>query len=89
METKQTVNPVSILGLQLQKLMVTPAGCKVFNQNWAGVLAASIIAKESIYKSHSYHISLSTIVLNSRDWSEIVWLPKISHLKINLAIGFI
>ena len=29
------------------------------------------------------------IVLNSRDWSEIVWLPKISHFKINLAIGFI
>ena len=25
----------------------------------------------------------------NRDWSEIVWLPKISHLKINLAIGFI
>ena len=34
-------------------------------------------------------ISLSTIVLNSRDWSEIVWLPKILHLKITLAIGFI
>ena len=34
-------------------------------------------------------LSLSTIVLNSRDWSEIIWLPKISHLKINLAIGFI
>ena len=34
-------------------------------------------------------LSLSTIVLNSRDWSEIVWLPKILHLKINLAIGFI
>ena len=33
--------------------------------------------------------SLSTIVLNSRDWSEIVWLPKISRFKINLAIGFI
>ena len=33
--------------------------------------------------------SLSTIVLNSRDWSKIVWLPKISHLKIDLAIGFI
>ena len=33
--------------------------------------------------------SLSTIVLNSRDWSDIVWLPKISHLKIDLAIGFI
>ena len=29
------------------------------------------------------------IVLNSRDWSEIVWLPKILHLKINLAIDFI
>ena len=29
------------------------------------------------------------IVLNSRDWSDIVWLPKISHLKTNLAIGFI
>ena len=34
-------------------------------------------------------LSLSTIVLNSRDWSEIVWLPKILHFKINLAIGFI
>ena len=35
------------------------------------------------------NLSLSSIVLNSRDWSEIVWLPKISRLKINLAIGFI
>ena len=34
-------------------------------------------------------ISLSTLVLNSRDWSEIVWLPKISRFKINLAISFI
>ena len=34
-------------------------------------------------------ISLSTIVLNSRDWSEIVWLPEFSHFKINLAISFI
>ena len=33
--------------------------------------------------------SLSMIVLNSRDWSEIVWLPKISRFKINLAISFI
>ena len=41
----------------------------------------------SVYSSS--YISLSTIVLNSRDWSEIVWLPKISHLKIDLAIGFI
>ena len=36
-----------------------------------------------------YCISLSTIVLNSRDWSEIVWLPKILRFKINLAISFI
>ena len=34
-------------------------------------------------------LSLSTIVLNSRDWSEIVWLPEISLFKINLAISFI
>ena len=27
------------------------------------------------------------IVLNSRDWSEIIWLPKNSHFKINLPIG--
>ena len=26
-------------------------------------------------------LSLSTVVLNSRDWSEIVWLPKILHFK--------
>ena len=32
-------------------------------------------------------ISLSTIVLNSRDWSEIIWLPRNSHFKINLPIG--
>ena len=35
------------------------------------------------------YISLSTLVLNSRDWSEIVWLPEISRFKINLAISFI
>ena len=33
--------------------------------------------------------SLSTIVLNSRDWSKIIWLPEISCFKINLAISFI
>ena len=38
---------------------------------------------------YCYFVSLSTIVLNSRDWSEIVWLLKISRFKINLAIGFI
>ena len=26
-------------------------------------------------------LSLSTLELNSRDWSEIVWLPEISHFK--------
>ena len=34
-------------------------------------------------------LSSSTVVLNSRDWSEIVWLPEFRALKINLAIGFI
>ena len=34
-------------------------------------------------------LSLSTIVLNSRDWSEIIWLPEILRFKINLAISFI
>ena len=37
----------------------------------------------------SEYISLSTIVLNSRDWYEIIWVPKFCALKINLAIGFI
>ena len=34
-------------------------------------------------------VQLSTIVLNSRDWSEIVWLPEILCFKFNLAISFI
>ena len=35
-------------------------------------------------------ISLSMIVLNSRDWSEIVWLPEISRFKNQpYNIGFI
>ena len=34
----------------------------------------------------AYLISLSTVVLNSRDWSEIVWLPEISCFKNHLAI---
>ena len=36
-------------------------------------------------------LSLSMIVLNSRDWSEIVWLPKILHFKnqpCNRLIGY-
>ena len=42
-----------------------------------------------VQKVMLYFLTLSTIVLNSRDWSEIVWLPKSLHLKINPAIGFI
>ena len=38
---------------------------------------------------HVHTVSLSTLVLNSRDWSEIVWLSKNSRFKINLAISFI
>ena len=48
-----------------------------------------IDTKSYIYIYICIYVSLSTIVLNSRDWSEIVWLPKILHLKINLVIGFI
>ena len=33
--------------------------------------------------------SLSTVALNSRDWSEIIWLLKNLCFKINLTIGFI
>ena len=33
------------------------------------------------------YISLSTVVLNSRDWSDIIWLLRNSHFKINLPIG--
>ena len=38
-------------------------------------------------KTQMTQVSLSTLVLNSRDWSEIVWLPEILRFKINLAIG--
>ena len=31
--------------------------------------------------AHRITLSLSMIVLNSRDWSEIVWLLEISHFK--------
>ena len=43
----------------------------------------------SLYNLITLVTSLSTIVLNSRDWSEIVWLPEISRFKINLTIGLI
>ena len=42
-----------------------------------------------LYSIYQKVLSLSTIVLNSRDCSEIVWLPEILHFKINLAISFI
>ena len=42
-------------------------------------------ACDSIIKYDS--TSLSTIVLNSRDWSEILWLPRNSRFKINLPKG--
>ena len=51
------------------------------------VLQVQIIC-HAMYVTHTV-ISLSTLVLNSRDWSEIVWLPEISRFKINLAISFI
>ena len=47
------------------------------------------VTKSIILVKTCYKLSLSTLVLNSRDWSEIVWLPEISRFKINLAIGFI
>ena len=40
-------------------------------------LLLSTIVLNDIY----IYISLSTIVLNSRDWSEIIWLSKISRFK--------
>ena len=40
------------------------------------ILLISISNITSVYAS-----SLSTIVLNSRDWYEIIWLPEISRFK--------
>ena len=34
-------------------------------------------------------VFIHVLMLVVRDWSEIIWLPKISCFKINLAIGFI
>ena len=42
------------------------------------------IANTLLYSSHdniSDCLSLSTIVLNSRDWYEIIWLQEISRFK--------
>ena len=50
-----------------------------------GIVNKAIILTMNSIKSSS----LSTIVLNSRDWSEIIWLPEISRFKINLAISSI
>ena len=51
--------------------------------------STSVFCSLACYICMYAHISLSTLVLNSRDWSEIVWLPEISRFKINLAINFI
>ena len=60
-------------------------------QTWVGVPKTMKSTKILFCKNFRLYStpSLSTIVLNSRDWSEIVWLPEISRFKINLAIGFI
>ena len=66
-------------------------GCAII-VGWSSIYLQLITASSSptyVIKMHNSRISLSTIVLNSRDWLEIVWLPKISHFKINIAIGFI
>ena len=33
------------------------------------------------YDGMCMYVSLSTVVLNSRDWQEIIWLPEFSHFK--------
>ena len=40
---------------------------------WLFILEFNFLTRE--YSLCSF-LSLSTVVLNSRDWSEIVWLPK-------------
>ena len=42
-----------------------------------------IIGNGTNHKTANITVSLSTLVLNSRDWLEIVWLPEISRFKIN------
>ena len=53
------------------------------------LIACKLAVRQIIGRFLGIPLSLSTIVLNSRDWSEIVWLPEISRFKINLAISFI
>ena len=50
-------------------------------------VSASKTMKSTKILGYTLCISLSTIVLNSRDWSEIIWLPRNLHFKINLPIG--
>ena len=53
-----------------------------FKKNFSDVLVCHIPHKYSKEMSKkSVNVSLSTVVLNSRDWSEIVWLPKILCFK--------
>ena len=51
---------------------------------YSALLASCNIVAIALYETA---VSLSMIVLNSRDWSEIIWLPRNSHFKINLPIG--
>ena len=45
------------------------------------LVSYSIGTKHCLLNGASCHLSLSTVVLNSRDWAEIVWLPEILHFK--------
>ena len=71
---------ISIKHLPIMLALCQHNGATYYAQNYAGIIGA--------LKPKPY-ASLSTIVLNSRDWSEIVWLPEISRFKTDLAIGFI
>ena len=65
-----------------------PAAGRQYCYNTAAIqVCCSIAYGHGI--GNARRLSLSTIVLNSRDWSEIIWLPEISRFKINLAISFI
>ena len=51
-------------------------------------IAGLTFSKLSLKVAYAFMLlSLSTIVLNSRDWSEIIWLLRNSHFKINLPKG--
>ena len=71
----------------LDSLMMYELLASNINAHCVHILLATRV--HSTCGAYEEFVSLSTIVLNSKDWSEIVWLPEISHFKINLAISFI